>query len=158
MYFNGCSGVIASGGYHEGGVDMSQARIIDGVAVSNRLRDEVSARAAELAKQGVIPGLAVVLVGDDPASAVYVRKQSQGLRAAWAALNTRPTPGGNDRNAVAQSHSGAQRGPDRPWHSRAATAAEAATIGVCCTPRSLVFSLSPWWACAVGALCHAYIP
>ncbi|MCX4156664.1 MULTISPECIES: bifunctional methylenetetrahydrofolate dehydrogenase/methenyltetrahydrofolate cyclohydrolase FolD [Paraburkholderia] len=54
---------------------MSQATVIDGVAVSNKLRNEVSARAAELLNKGVVPGLAVVLVGDDPASAVYVRNK-----------------------------------------------------------------------------------
>ncbi|MBN3786523.1 bifunctional methylenetetrahydrofolate dehydrogenase/methenyltetrahydrofolate cyclohydrolase FolD [Burkholderia sp. Ac-20353] len=54
---------------------MSQAEIIDGVAVSQQLREEVSRRAAELTRKGVTPGLAVVLVGDDPASAVYVRNK-----------------------------------------------------------------------------------
>jgi methylenetetrahydrofolate dehydrogenase (NADP+) / methenyltetrahydrofolate cyclohydrolase len=54
---------------------MNQAKIIDGVAVSQRLREEVSTRAAELTAKGTTPGLAVVLVGDDPASAVYVRNK-----------------------------------------------------------------------------------
>jgi methylenetetrahydrofolate dehydrogenase (NADP+)/methenyltetrahydrofolate cyclohydrolase len=60
---------------HKGGVDMNQATIIDGIAVSNKVRTEVSVRVAELAKKGVTPGLSVVLVGDDPASAVYVRNK-----------------------------------------------------------------------------------
>lgn len=51
------------------------ARIIDGSALSQRIRDEVAYRVAELAKQGVRPGLAVVLVGDNPASQVYVRNK-----------------------------------------------------------------------------------
>ncbi|MEX3982174.1 bifunctional methylenetetrahydrofolate dehydrogenase/methenyltetrahydrofolate cyclohydrolase FolD [Paraburkholderia sp. EG287A] len=54
---------------------MSQAKVIDGVAVSKQLRDEVSKRAAALKVIGVTPGLAVLLVGDDPASAVYVRNK-----------------------------------------------------------------------------------
>jgi len=54
---------------------MSQAKMIDGVAVSKRLREEVARRAAALAAKGTTPGLAVVLVGDDPASAVYVRNK-----------------------------------------------------------------------------------
>lgn len=54
---------------------MSNAKIIDGVAVSKQLREEVERRAAALTAKGVTPGLAVVLVGDDPASAVYVRNK-----------------------------------------------------------------------------------
>ena len=43
------------------------ARIIDGVALSQRIREEVAQRVAALAAQGARPGLAVVLVGEDPA-------------------------------------------------------------------------------------------
>lgn len=64
---------------------MGQATIIDGVDVSTKLRGDVSRRAADLRDRGLVPGLAVVLVGDDPASAVYVRNkvkacESHGLR------------------------------------------------------------------------------
>ena len=51
------------------------AQIIDGVALSQTMRAAVSERAAALARRGVTPGLAVVLVGEDPASAVYVRNK-----------------------------------------------------------------------------------
>lgn len=51
------------------------ARIIDGIAVSKQIRAEVARRAAALTAQGVKPGLAVVLVGDNPASQVYVRNK-----------------------------------------------------------------------------------
>jgi methylenetetrahydrofolate dehydrogenase (NADP+)/methenyltetrahydrofolate cyclohydrolase len=54
---------------------MSEAIVIDGASVAGRLRDEVSLRAADLKKKGVVPGLAVILVGDDPASAVYVKNK-----------------------------------------------------------------------------------
>jgi methylenetetrahydrofolate dehydrogenase (NADP+)/methenyltetrahydrofolate cyclohydrolase len=54
---------------------MSNATVIDGVGVSARLRGEVSERATALRRRGVVPGLAVVLVGADPASAVYVRNK-----------------------------------------------------------------------------------
>jgi methylenetetrahydrofolate dehydrogenase (NADP+)/methenyltetrahydrofolate cyclohydrolase len=50
------------------------ARIIDGKAVAQRVRDEV---AREIADLDVTPGLATVLVGDDPASAVYVRMKRE---------------------------------------------------------------------------------
>lgn len=51
------------------------AKLIDGKALSEQLRAEVGQRAAALAAQGHQPGLAVILVGDDPASAVYVRNK-----------------------------------------------------------------------------------
>jgi methylenetetrahydrofolate dehydrogenase (NADP+)/methenyltetrahydrofolate cyclohydrolase len=51
------------------------AHLIDGNALSKQLRTEVTARAQALKAQGVTPGLAVVLVGDNPASQVYVRNK-----------------------------------------------------------------------------------
>ncbi len=53
-------------------------QIIDGVALSARLRADVATRAQALKARGVTPGLAVILVGDDPASAVYVRNKVKG--------------------------------------------------------------------------------
>ena len=58
------------------------ATLIDGRAVAERLRERVAARTAELARHGVIPGLAVVLVGDDPASQVYVGSKTKQAAAA----------------------------------------------------------------------------
>jgi methylenetetrahydrofolate dehydrogenase (NADP+)/methenyltetrahydrofolate cyclohydrolase len=64
---------------------MPETRLIDGKASAARLRARIAAAAAELrAATGVVPGLAAVLVGDDPASAVYVR--SKGRAAAEAGL------------------------------------------------------------------------
>ena len=51
------------------------AQLIDGVALSKTIRTQVAARAAALTAAGRRPGLAVILVGDDPASAVYVRNK-----------------------------------------------------------------------------------
>ncbi len=51
------------------------AQIIDGKALSEQLRKEVATRAAALKAKGVTPGLAVVLVGDNQASQVYVRNK-----------------------------------------------------------------------------------
>jgi methylenetetrahydrofolate dehydrogenase (NADP+) / methenyltetrahydrofolate cyclohydrolase len=51
------------------------ARLIDGKALAARLRTELAARVAQLQSSGHGAGLAVVLVGDDPASAVYVRNK-----------------------------------------------------------------------------------
>ena len=51
------------------------AQLIDGNALSKQLRTEVATRAQALRARGITPGLAVVLVGDNPASQVYVRNK-----------------------------------------------------------------------------------
>ena len=51
------------------------AQLIDGTALSRHIRAEVAQRAAALAARGHRPGLAVILVGEDPASQVYVRNK-----------------------------------------------------------------------------------
>lgn len=48
------------------------ARILDGKAIAAQIRSEVSERVRPLAERGIVPGLAAVLVGDDPASRIYV--------------------------------------------------------------------------------------
>lgn len=51
---------------------MSTPRILDGKAISANVLEECRKGAEELAGRGIIPGLAVILVGEDPASKVYV--------------------------------------------------------------------------------------
>jgi methylenetetrahydrofolate dehydrogenase (NADP+)/methenyltetrahydrofolate cyclohydrolase len=51
------------------------AQLIDGNALSAQVRGEIKQRAAALTARGTTPGLAVILVGDNPASAVYVRNK-----------------------------------------------------------------------------------
>src|SRR5438874_543126 len=53
------------------------ARIIDGKAVAQRVRDRVRDDVAALHDQGVRPGLATIIVGDDPASHIYVRRKRE---------------------------------------------------------------------------------
>jgi methylenetetrahydrofolate dehydrogenase (NADP+) / methenyltetrahydrofolate cyclohydrolase len=53
------------------------AELIDGVAIAKSIRDEVTIEVAKLAARGIKPGLAVVLVGEDPASEVYVRSKGK---------------------------------------------------------------------------------
>ncbi|MGI9189489.1 MAG: tetrahydrofolate dehydrogenase/cyclohydrolase catalytic domain-containing protein, partial [Longimicrobiaceae bacterium] len=48
------------------------AKILNGAELSAELRREIADDVAGLASSGVVPGLTVVLVGDDPASAAYV--------------------------------------------------------------------------------------
>ena len=54
------------------------AQILDGNALGQKLRAGFKQKADELAAQGVRPGLAVILVGEDPASQVYVRNKVNG--------------------------------------------------------------------------------
>lgn len=51
------------------------AQILDGKQIAAAVREEVKAEVAGLKERGITPGLAVVLVGDDPASQVYVRNK-----------------------------------------------------------------------------------
>jgi len=54
------------------------AVLIDGTALAARMTRETAARAAQLSLQhGIVPGLAVILVGDDPASRIYVERKLQ---------------------------------------------------------------------------------
>ena len=61
--------------------EVGSARVIDGKAVAQRVRDEVAGRVAGLRARGIEPGLATVLVGDDPASAIYVGNKEKMCRA-----------------------------------------------------------------------------
>jgi methylenetetrahydrofolate dehydrogenase (NADP+)/methenyltetrahydrofolate cyclohydrolase len=51
------------------------AKIIDGVAIARQVRIGIAARAAVLKSHGVLPALTVIVVGDNPASAIYVRNK-----------------------------------------------------------------------------------
>jgi methylenetetrahydrofolate dehydrogenase (NADP+)/methenyltetrahydrofolate cyclohydrolase len=53
------------------------AAILDGAATARAIKDEVKAEVAALSARGVRPGLGVLLVGDDPASAVYVHSKTR---------------------------------------------------------------------------------
>lgn len=58
------------------------ARVIDGKALAGRVRAQVAERVQTLGKRGITPGLAVVLVGEDAASQVYVRNKAAACEAA----------------------------------------------------------------------------
>jgi methylenetetrahydrofolate dehydrogenase (NADP+)/methenyltetrahydrofolate cyclohydrolase len=55
----------------------SEAKLIDGVAISKAMRSELAAEISALKARGITPGLAVVLVGENPASQVYVRMKGK---------------------------------------------------------------------------------
>jgi methylenetetrahydrofolate dehydrogenase (NADP+)/methenyltetrahydrofolate cyclohydrolase len=58
------------------------ARLLDGKAIAAEIRAEVAERAAAMAGRGIVPGLAVILVGEDPPSQMYVRSKGKACREA----------------------------------------------------------------------------
>jgi methylenetetrahydrofolate dehydrogenase (NADP+)/methenyltetrahydrofolate cyclohydrolase len=73
---------------------MAEATIIDGQAVAPRLRQRVGEAVAELrARHAVVPGLAAVIVGDDPASRIYVRNKARACAAAGLVSFEHTLPG-----------------------------------------------------------------
>lgn len=57
------------------------AKLIDGKAVSAAVKERVAQEVATLKEEGIVPGLAVVLVGDDPASRIYVNNKKKACEA-----------------------------------------------------------------------------
>jgi methylenetetrahydrofolate dehydrogenase (NADP+)/methenyltetrahydrofolate cyclohydrolase len=68
------------------------AHIIDGVALSKKLREQFAQQTQNLIQRGIQPGLAVILVGDDPASQVYVRNKVKACEEAgfYSVLDRQP--------------------------------------------------------------------
>jgi len=64
------------------------SNLLDGKATALSVREDVAARVAALTEKGVTPGLAVVLVGEDPASQVYVRNKDRAASQAGIAVRT----------------------------------------------------------------------
>jgi methylenetetrahydrofolate dehydrogenase (NADP+)/methenyltetrahydrofolate cyclohydrolase len=68
------------------------ARIIDGKAIADAFRAEFKLRCDRLIADGLTPGLAVVIVGDDPASQVYVRNKARACEALGMHSEVHPLP------------------------------------------------------------------
>jgi methylenetetrahydrofolate dehydrogenase (NADP+)/methenyltetrahydrofolate cyclohydrolase len=68
------------------------ARLLDGAALGRQIRAEVAAEVAELLGKGTRPGLAVILVGEDPASQVYVRSKGKACEEAGMTSVTHRLP------------------------------------------------------------------
>ena len=77
------------------------ARILDGTATARAVREELRGEVKALAERGVRPGLGVVLVGDDPASAVYVRSKTRACEDLGMYGETRRLPGSATTDEVA---------------------------------------------------------
>ncbi len=68
------------------------ALVIDGKAIAQKVRGEVATAALALRDRGIVPTLAVVLVGDDPASAVYVRSKTKAANEANVGVRDHKLP------------------------------------------------------------------
>jgi len=82
------------------------ARIIDGKEISQQVKDEVQAEVAELRQKDVVPKLVAVLVGDDPASRVYVRNKGRACEAVGMEHETINLPDNNSVSDIAFDNTG----------------------------------------------------
>ena len=81
--------------------DVKMAKILDGTALAQEIRGEVAVGVAEmLQKHQVTPGLAAILVGDDPASAIYVRNKRRACDEVGMFSESFNLPGGTDQGEV----------------------------------------------------------
>ena len=83
---------MSRAGVEASGAALGGAQILDGKAVAAEVRAGVRARAQALIERGVQPGLAVVLVGEDPASQVYVRNKDKAAQEAGFSVRTLKLP------------------------------------------------------------------
>lgn len=76
------------------------AQLIDGAAIGRLVRRDVAEEVARLKTRGITPGLSVVLVGDDPASAVYVRSKGKACEEAGMRGETIRLPAETSEDAL----------------------------------------------------------
>jgi methylenetetrahydrofolate dehydrogenase (NADP+) / methenyltetrahydrofolate cyclohydrolase len=76
------------------------AQILDGKSLAAQIRTGVKQRVAALAQRGILPGLAVVLAGDDPASRVYVRNKIRACEETGVASSLFEYPGSVPENEL----------------------------------------------------------
>jgi methylenetetrahydrofolate dehydrogenase (NADP+)/methenyltetrahydrofolate cyclohydrolase len=79
------------------------AQILDGKATANTIKGELSARVEALKARGIEPGLATLLVGDDPASASYVRSKHRDCAQVGIASIQRQLPATASQAQVAEA-------------------------------------------------------
>ena len=76
------------------------AVVLDGKQMSASLRADIAGRVQSLKEKGVTPGLAVILVGNDPASEIYVRNKGNGCREVGMYSETVTLPGDTDQTVL----------------------------------------------------------
>ena len=103
---------------------MTKAYILDGKAIADEVLARVAAETAALAARGVTPGLATVLVGEDPASQTYVASKGKAAKSCGFHSVQLTLPGDDQRSRTAGAGREAQRRPGGSRHPRPASAAE----------------------------------
>ena len=105
---------------------MTRAAVIDGKAIAATLRREMAAGVEVFKRErSATPGLAVVLVGEDPASHVYVRTKAKQTREAGMASFEHKLDAATTRGGVARPDRRPEPAPRRARHPRAASVARA---------------------------------
>ena len=87
------------------------SRILDGKAAAQAVRSEVAERVGVLRARGIAPGLVVVLVGEDPASQVYVRNKDRAATEAGFAVRTLRLPASTGQAELLAQVDGLNRDP-----------------------------------------------
>jgi methylenetetrahydrofolate dehydrogenase (NADP+) / methenyltetrahydrofolate cyclohydrolase len=87
------------------------AELIDGVDIARSIREEAARETAQLVERGVRPGLAVVLVGEDPASTVYVRSKGRACDEAGIHSVTLRLPASTSQSELLDAVSALNRDP-----------------------------------------------
>ena len=87
------------------------AELIDGVEIARSIREEAARETAQLVERGVRPGLAVVLVGEDPASTVYVRSKGRACDEAGMHSVTVRLPASTSQSELLDAVSALNRDP-----------------------------------------------
>lgn len=88
------------------------ATIIDGKAVSRKIKEQVQTRVENLKQQGVVPGLAVVIVGEDPASLTYVKNKKKTCEALGMRSDLHQYPDTISENELLETISGLNNDPE----------------------------------------------
>src|SRR5690606_1374396 len=88
------------------------ATIIDGKAVSRKIKEQVQTRVENLKQQGMVPGLAVVIVGEDPASLTYVKNKKKTCEALGMRSDLHQYPDTISENELLETIRGLNNDPE----------------------------------------------
>ena len=101
------------------------ATLLDGKALAQQIRQQLALEVADLRRQTeIVPGLAVVLVGDDPASKAYVRNKKTACQAAGMSGKVIRLPASTGQTELLATIDGLNADAAGSWHPGAASAPE----------------------------------
>ena len=98
------------------------AQLLNGKSLAEKVRRQIAEETAAFGAQtGVVPGLSVVLVGEDPASQVYVRNKAAACKAAGMNGHVLRLPADTSQAELLSTIDRLNDDPRRSWHSGAAS-------------------------------------